>query len=345
MQVRRTAAGLAVLATAATSLSATTPGQGVAAPPARADLVVPEIGVPPASVQPGTSFALDVMVRNIGPTAAKPSSLRFVLSKNRTRGADDVVGGTVAVPAMPPRKRQVFSGSVAVPRKASGRYWVIACADAGRKVAETKESNNCRVSETPVDVDGEIHGNLAGTLTFTEFRQKTDPATGATETVDHTASASIAMTVDGDPLDPTFASTGSNYTREGSTAHHDEDEDCVMHRERKVVGGGELRYTGDPFVDDIYGSISKLDLSELNLGIDLRADWTETVTYTGRGIDPCDPYSKTTTGAELTPNDIDFVETSRSGSVITYRVESFLADMGTASRWDTVEGTLTLTLH
>jgi len=344
MQVRRTAA-LAVLATVATSLSVTVPGPGTAAPPRRADLVVPEIGTPPASVQPGTSFDLNVMVANIGPAAAKPSSVQLYLSKSRVHGTKDIAGGTVAVPAMQPRKRKVFSGKVAVPRKASGRYWVIACADAGKKVAEVKESNNCRTSENQVDVDADVHATLSGTLTFTELRQKTDPATGATETVDHTASASIAMTVDGDPLDPTFASTGSTYTREGSTAHHDEDEDCVMHRERKVVGGGELRYTGDPFVDDIYGSISKLDLSELNLGINLRADWTETVTYLGRGIDPCDPYSKTTTGAELTPNDIDFVETSRSGGSITYRVESFLADMGTASRWDTVEGTLTLTLH
>lgn len=344
MKARRTAA-LAMMAMVATSLSVATPGPGGAAPPARADLVVPEMGTPPASARPGTSFGLDVMVRNIGPAAAKPSSVQLYLSKSRVHATKDIVGGAVEVPAMQPRKRKVFSGRVTVPRKASGRYWVIACADAGKKVAEVKESNNCRTSESQVDVESEIHGSLAGTLTFTEFRQKTDPATGATETVDHTASASIAMTVDGDPLDPTFASTGSTYTREGSTAHHDEDEDCVMHRERTVAGGGELRYTGDPFVDDIYGSISKLDLSELNLGINLRAGWTETVTYTGRGIDPCDPYSKTTTGAELTPNDIDFVETSRSGASITYRVESFRAEMGTASRWDTLEGTLTLTLH
>ncbi|WP_243056515.1 CARDB domain-containing protein [Nocardioides sp. SR21] len=344
MRTRGTTA-LVMGALVAATLPIMVPGQGAAAAPRRADLVVPVVSKPPGVARAGSSFGVDATVSNTGTAAAGSSSLRFYLSKDRVQGAGDVVGGTVAVKSLQQRSRKAASGTVAVPPKASGRYWVIVCADARKQVEESNEKNNCRTSKTPVDVDREIHGTLTGDLTFTEYRQTTDPATGATTTVDHTASASIAMAVDGDPLDPTFASTGSTYTREGSTARHEEDEDCVMHRERTVTGGGLLAYTGDPFTDDINGSITELDLSGVHLGINLRAGWTEQDTYTGRGADPCDPYSKTTTGAELTPNDIDFVETSRSGGSIHYRVESFLGDMGTASRWDEVEGTLTLTLR
>lgn len=338
MTARRTAVVVAAAITMATY------GSVAAAAPKGADLEVTSVASPPAKVAAGTSFTAKATVMNTGRDAAGSSAMQFYLSKDKARSGDDVAGRTAKVAKLVPRKKMTVSTSIAVPQRASGSYWVIACADARTQVKETSESNNCRTSKTRVEVGGELHGTLTGDLTFTEYRQTTDPATGATTTVDHTASASIAMSVDGDPQDPTFASTGSTYTREGSTARHEEDVDCVMHRERTVSGGGLLTYTGDPFTDDIYGSITELDLSGVNLGINLRASWTETDTYTGRGADPCDPYSKTTTGGELTPNDIDFVEKSRSGKSIYYRVESFLGDMGTTSRWDEVEGTLTLTL-
>jgi CARDB protein len=344
MQVRRTTALALTLATAATS-AVMAHAPATAKPPKRADLVVSTVTAPPATAQPGTSFATSATVASKGRVAAGASSVQFYLSKDRVRSSDDIAGGTAKIKKIKPKRKQTAKASIAVPQNADGTYYVVACADSRKKVKESKENNNCRSSETPVDVHGDIHGTLTGTLTFTEARETTSPVTGATETVNYKASASIAMTVDGDPADLKVASTGSTYSFEGSTAFHDEDEDCVRHRERKSAGAGTLTYTGAPFTDDIFGDVPAMDLSELGLVVSLRASWSETVTHTGRGIDPCDAYSKTTTGGELTPNEIKLVQASRSGNTIQYRVDKFLGELNMASRWNKVEGTLTLTLH
>lgn len=344
MQARRTAA-LAAATVVGASLTALGGGPAAVATGKRADLVVASVGTPPATIKHGSSFNLGATVANKGRAAAKPSSLRLYLSQDRTRSSDDIAGGTVAVKKVGPRKKKTVSGKVNVPWEASGRYWVIACADATGKVKETKERNNCRVSTTQVDVDADLHADLTGKLTFLDEGQRSDPSTGRVETWRHTASATIAIAIDGDPADPTFASTGSSYERAGSVAAHEESASCVYDRARTETGGGPLRYAGDRFNDDINGRFTRTDLGGVRLGLFMRAAWTETVTQTGRGDFPCDPFTRTTQGTGLDVSDIELREVSMTAQAITYRVVGWVAEQNTQSPWDKVEGELTLTLR
>ncbi|MCR1781141.1 hypothetical protein KVF89_01220 [Nocardioides carbamazepini] len=342
MQARRTAI---LTATTVIGASLVTIGTmpGASAGPQRADLMVFALGTPPATVKHGSSFELGATVANKGRASAKRSSLRFYLSRDRARSADDIVGGSVAVKRIKPRKKKTVSGKVHVPVGASGSYWVLACADATAKVRETKERNNCRVSKSQVEVDAGLHAALVGRLTFLDEGERTDPTTGRVETWRRTASASISMAVDGDPRNPTFASTGSTYERAGSVVALEESDSCRVELDREETGGGTLRYAGDRFNDDINGRFTRTDLSGLRIGLSLRADWTATTTRTGRGQFPCDPSTTTTQGTVLDVSSIELAEVSSTASGITYRVVGWLGEQNTPSEWDRVEGTLTLT--
>jgi hypothetical protein len=330
---------LLVAATEATS-SAKGPGP---------DLVMAKVGTVPATVRHGASFGLGAVVANKGRATAGSSTLAFYLSRDRVRGTDDILGASVPVKKVPAHKKKTVSGTVKVPWEASGKYWVLACADStgkvGGKIKEAKESNNCKISKTQVEVDDDLHASLSGQLTFLDEGQTTDAGTGRTRTWHHTATANIAFAIDGDQDDPTFASKGSSYQRAGTVVVHEEDPNCVEHSDRTEAGGGPLVYNGDPFKDDIFGHFGKTDLSEVRVGLFMRAGWTQTDTHTGQGEFPCDPFSKTTTGNGTDVSDIELVATSATGDTIHYRVKSWVAEMNTKSDWDQVTGELTLTLR
>lgn len=345
MQARRRAAAAAAMALGA-SLMVIGTGQSAGAAPRGPDLVVTTVGAPPVKVRPGARFNLATTVANKGRATAKPSTLRFYLSKDRARGRGDLAAGDVAVKKLKPRKKQAFSGRVAVPfGTADGKYWVLACADAPQRVKESKEANNCQASRSQVTVGADLHAVLTGDLTFTDKGQRTDPATGRTETWTHTATAEISMRIDGSRQNPTFASTHSTYARTGSVVGREETPSCVYDRERDEAGGGTLRYTGDRFTDDIWGHFTRTDLSGVRIGLFMRAAWTETDKQTGQGQFPCENSTRTTTGTGLDVSDIELKEVARDTRTSTYRVVRWVAEQGTTSDWDKVEGTLTLTLR
>lgn len=350
MQARRTTALAAIAGLGASLMVATYSPTAVGGPAAkRADLVVVSTGTPPATVRQGAQFGIGATVANKGKAAAKPTTLRFYLSQDRVRGTDDILGATVRVKKVPAGKRKTVSGTVKVSSQAKGLYWVIACADAGKKVKEAKEGNNCRISKKQVDVDADLHADLKGTLTFLDEGTTTDPATGKTQTWKHTATANVTIAIDGDPADPrlVFNSTGSTYQRDGSVVVHQEDTDCTFHSERisKAPASSPLNYTGNPLNDDLTGGFSKTDLSEVHLGLFMRAAWSQTETRTGKGDRPCEASTRTTTGNELDVSSIDFVETSMSSHEIRYKPSAWKADMNTTSPWDKIEGELVLTLR
>lgn len=350
MQARRTAAAAALTVLGASLATVGTHPDAIAAAAAaapRADLVVPAVGTPPAKVRPGGRFDLSTTVANKGRAAAKPSTLRFYLSQDRSRSRSDLAaGGNVAVKKLKPRKKQTISGRVAVPfGAADGKYWVLACADATNRVKESNESNNCQASRTQVTVGADLHAVLTGDLTFSDTGQRTDPATGRTETWTHTATAEISMRIDGPRQNPTFASTHSTYARTGSVVGREVTPSCVYDRERKEAGSGTLRYTGDRFTDDIFGHFTRTDLSGVRIGLFMRAAWTDTSKQTGQGQFPCENTSRTTTGTGLDVSDIELKEVARDSRTSTYRVVGWVAEQGTPSDWDKVEGTLTLTLR
>lgn len=103
------------------------------------------------SPAPGTAFRLQLAVKNAGKKTAKASQTAVVLSKDAKRSADDRALAAQKVKALKPRKAAKASLKLTVPAAAvAGSYRVVACADAKKKVKETSEKNNCKVTALTV---------------------------------------------------------------------------------------------------------------------------------------------------------------------------------------------------
>ena len=107
---------------------------------------------PPATVGRGGVFVVTDTVANQGNAGAGVSTTRFYLSAD-TKGSktDTLLGGSRGVPAL--GVGAVSSGTVAVtvPGTApTGEFYLLACADDVKKVAESNEKDNCRAAPSRV---------------------------------------------------------------------------------------------------------------------------------------------------------------------------------------------------
>ena len=124
-----------------------------ARPPARPDLKVSAIGNPPANVASGKSFTVKYAVKDAGPGTAKASTTRFYASRRRKHLTGDALLTSTKAKAL--KKNKTAAGTVKLRLSAAispGFYYVVACADAGRKVKEKNERNNCTASKKPMIV-------------------------------------------------------------------------------------------------------------------------------------------------------------------------------------------------
>ena len=111
------------------------------------DLVVSALEEPPLVRKAGSSFLLRQTVSNRGDGAARPTATRVYLSRDRVRDSGDTPLRPSPTPGLQRRAFARLRPSLrisVVTRPAS--YFVIACADALRRVRETNERNNCRAS-------------------------------------------------------------------------------------------------------------------------------------------------------------------------------------------------------
>jgi len=118
------------------------------------DLVETAVTNPPVAARPGTSFAVTDTARNQGILAAGASTTRYYLSTDALRSANDVLmTGTRAVPALAPGAISTATTTVTIPAAtAPGTYFLLACSDDAKVVAEGDETNNCRASAATVTV-------------------------------------------------------------------------------------------------------------------------------------------------------------------------------------------------
>ena len=122
----------------------------------RPDLTVTSLSRPPSFRSPGADLKLTDKVKNAGDKASPPSIIRFYLSRDRTRGGDIALDGSRKVPRLGPGGTSKGTVTVTVPLSTPTYvYSVLACADAGKDVRETKEQNNCRVASAQILVDAE----------------------------------------------------------------------------------------------------------------------------------------------------------------------------------------------
>ena len=140
-------------ATIATALFAASLGApaGAAADP---DLVVATVRRLPAFAEPGQGVTVGDTVKNRGNNAASASVVRYLLSKDGKVSSGDLKIGRRRVARLAPGGKSADTARATIPPKApAGIYYLLACADGDRDVAESSERNNCRRSTTSMLVE------------------------------------------------------------------------------------------------------------------------------------------------------------------------------------------------
>jgi hypothetical protein len=149
---RRSRATLALLATVAlapglamTATLGSTPSADAAPAPARPNLEVASVEAP-SSVAQGGTLVTTVVVRNAGKAAAGTSSVRVALSTDKRVGKDKALSPTTSIPGLRAGAATSGKARATVPlATAPGRYFVVVCADATKRVRESDEGDNCTV--------------------------------------------------------------------------------------------------------------------------------------------------------------------------------------------------------
>src|SRR5215211_3277456 len=131
---------LLALAVVAVVASALAPDPAAAA--SRPDLIVTAVEPPPERPQPGTAFPVRLTVRNRGRVPARASVARLVASADTRAGRTDPLLGRAKVGTLRPRQRRRVTLSVTV----ASQVHLVVCADARRRIRESREDNNCRAS-------------------------------------------------------------------------------------------------------------------------------------------------------------------------------------------------------
>jgi hypothetical protein len=122
-----------------------------------ADLVITALSEPPASAPQGSSFSVSDTTKNTGNWPAGQSTTTYYLSLDKKKNKGDVIVASRVVPGL--AAGQVSSATVTATASASpGTYYLIACADAKKKVTEANaagkgEKNNCLASTGTITVE------------------------------------------------------------------------------------------------------------------------------------------------------------------------------------------------
>lgn len=167
-----------------------------------------------ATVEVGAKLSVTDTTVNAGRAKAGKTRTRYYLSKDRDLSGKDRTLGQRGVPALKPGKKDKDSVRLEVPATTrTGGWYVLACADARKQVAESKERNNCSATDTKVTVTEP---------TDPQFPLDPDPLTVAEPALElANAVTAWAFVGDGDPTtdDPpttiqTTADDGTTYTLE-----------------------------------------------------------------------------------------------------------------------------------
>jgi subtilase family serine protease len=129
-----------------------TPGPVVTV--AKPDLVESAVSSPPASQKRGTKFSVTDTARNQGAAASKGSKTRYYLSLDPVKSAADrALTGSRTVPGLAAGAADSGTVTVTIPSATPlDTYFLLACADQGKTVAETDETNNCKASSASITV-------------------------------------------------------------------------------------------------------------------------------------------------------------------------------------------------
>lgn len=104
------------------------------------------------TVRAGAAMTVVDAVRNAGRRRARSTRTRLLISRDAVSSLDDVVLGERRTPRLRPRRASRRTLSLRLPALDPGTWFVIACADALRRVRERRERDNCRAALLPLRV-------------------------------------------------------------------------------------------------------------------------------------------------------------------------------------------------
>ena len=149
----------------------------------RPDLAVSSLAEPMQAVAPGSTFRESFTLVNQGNRTARASRTRFFLDLKPSNSAGRRRVGTARSASIAGVSEINQRKTLRVPASlAPGSYFLVACADFGKKIKESRESNNCRHTGQAVAVGGSIRGPAgpAGENTETTIDRTTLPIGRAT---------------------------------------------------------------------------------------------------------------------------------------------------------------------
>lgn len=115
------------------------------------DLVAKKLTLTPASVAAGDSAKVELTIVNRGKHRAGKSTTGFWISYDAKQSKGDVLAGSANLNGIKYKRSKRAKLTFTVPIDFPvGRYYIIACADALKKVAEDYERNNCRAVKIAV---------------------------------------------------------------------------------------------------------------------------------------------------------------------------------------------------
>jgi len=174
------------------------------------DLVVTSVTVPglPNTVLPGAGVPTTVVVTNKGAAQAKASTMKFALVDTAT-GVEKNLNGTASIPVVPAGASVTVQKSpVVYSDTTQAAYYVQACADSTKGVAEAVESNNCGLAAGELTVLGPTAGHSDLVVTALS----TPPASAFPS-----SSFQITATVTNQGADPAPPTTTAFYLVNAST--------------------------------------------------------------------------------------------------------------------------------
>jgi subtilase family serine protease len=117
------------------------------------DLLISTVAVP-ASLSPGGAFEITDVVRNAGSADSTSSVTRYYFSRDASKNSGDVRStGSRSIPPLPAASELAGTAKLTAPSSlATGSYFLLACADDTRIVAEDNENNNCMATASMVTV-------------------------------------------------------------------------------------------------------------------------------------------------------------------------------------------------
>jgi hypothetical protein len=108
------------------------------------DLIVKSMAAP-SSVLAGKTITVSTTVANIRRPKTASSYVRVVLSRDRVLQGTDRVLGNRWVPGLPVNGTSTGKQTYTIPSTTAGGTWyLVACADATKRIKEYREGNNCR---------------------------------------------------------------------------------------------------------------------------------------------------------------------------------------------------------